>query len=827
MGQPADSDQNCRLCINPPSGEWVLSYLNPDVEGVGVREALLTVGNGYLATRGAAPEAWADGTHYPGTYVAGFYNRLISTIEGRSREDESIVNLPNWLPFTFRPMGGAWLQPGSPRPVHEHLALDLRSGVLHRELVVVDGDGRRTRLRQRRLVSMSAPHLAALETTLIAENWSGRLDVRSTVDGRVTNSNGAAFVGLAGRHLTEVTTGRDDPETVWLVAATTASRLRLAEAARTRIRRAGQPVQPERRPFDQPDVAGQELELVVDTGEETTIEKVVAVFTGRDRAIFEPLTAARQEVADAGTFDELLADHADAWDQLWRQFHLGIAGSERTGLAVNAQIFHLLQTLSPHTVDLDTGMPARGLHGEGYHGHIFWDEIFVFQFLNFRLPELTRALLQYRYRRLPQARRRAAGLGLRGALFPWQSGSDGQEETPRTALNLRSGRWFPDNSGRQYHVNLAISYDVWRYWQTTADLSFLITYGAELMIETARFWVSLATYDPDADRYDIRGVMGPDEFHDSYPDRPNQGIDNNAYVNVMVAWTLHRAVDAYELLDRHHGDELRRKLDLTDEELSAWRHIAQRLRLYFFDNGIIEQFEGYRDLAEIDLDEYRARYGDLGRLGLILQEEHDTPNRYKASKQADVLMLLYLFDAEELTGLIRALGYDFDPATIPSTVEFYLARTSHGSTLSRVAHAWVLARTNRRYSWQMLNDALNTDLNDSQGGTTREGIHLGAMGGALDILQRCYTGLDTRHDQLWLNPLLPDELNCLDLAIRYRGQRINLHVDHDQIVLQALPGPAHPTSVAIRGASFELASGSTLTLPAHGPVEGAGLISTG
>jgi trehalose/maltose hydrolase-like predicted phosphorylase len=803
----------CALCASVSPPEWVLAFQDGDQAAVGTREALLALGNGYLATRGSAPEASAGTAGYPGTYVAGFYNRLPSRVDGRRREDESLVNLPNWLPLTFRPAGGGWFGADPHTVLHEHLALDLRQGVLRREIAVVDGAGRRTRLRQRRLVSMAAPHVVALETTFTPENWSGRIEVRSALDARVSNGNSTAFRGLAGRHLTGLTTGAADPETVWLAAQTTGSRLRVAQAARTRVLAGGRDPQPLRSLHSQPDWVGQELRLHVGQGDEATVEKMVSVFTSRDRAVYEPLDAALRELAEVTTFDDLLAAHAAAWEQLWRRFRLGLPEGSEAGLPVNTELFHVLQTLSPHTAELDVGVPARGLHGEGYHGHVFWDELFVFPFFNLRLPGLTRALLQYRHRRLPEARRRAATLGASGALFPWQSGSDGREESPAEALNPRTGQWMADNSSRQYHVNLAVAYNVWRYWQTSADIVFLAEYGAEMLFDTARFWASLATYDPSSDRYDIRRVMGPDEFHDGYPDRPGQGVDNNAYVNVMTAWALARAGDVHQILSHHDNDRLWHGLGLTDEELWRWQHIARRLRLCFLPGGVLEQFEGYHDLADLDWDGYRARYGNLQQLGHILDAENDSTIRYQVSKQADVLMLLYLFSAEELTGLVRGLGYDFDSATIPALVDYYLSRTCHGSTLSRVAHAWVLARTDRRGSWDMLRSALRGDLDDLEPGSTREGIHLGAAGGALDILQRCYTGLDTRDDMLWLNPLLPDELPSLDFDIRYRDQWIAIHIEHTRVVLRALPCTATPTTVVVRGALHQLAPGTTLDLP--------------
>lgn len=808
------ADVGCKLCAADTPAEWVLTYQDGDPGEERARETMLTVGNGYLATRGAAPEAVADAHHYPGTYVAGIYNRLTSVVDGQTREDESIVNLPNWLPVTFRPVRGRWFAPGVWERAHEHTALELRRGVMHREIVVIDDKGRRSRIRQSRLVSMAAPHVAALETRIIPENWSGRIELRFGLDGRVANTNVPTFAGLANQHLNVTETGCDGEHLMWLVAETVNSKLRVAEVARTMIYQGGLEQRADRRTLSEPGFIGQALEVDIGQGEEVVIDKCVAIYTSRDRAIAEPLVAAREEIAYASSFEDLLHAHAAAWNRLWQRFRVELEDRDDMRLPVNVHIFHLLQTLSPHTADLDAGVPAAGLHGESYRGHIFWDELFVLPFLNFRLPELTRALLRYRHRRLPQARRRAAALGMKGALFPWESGSDGREETPRASWNPHAGRWRQDFSSRQYHVNCAIAYNVWQYWQVTGDFGFLASYGAELLFEVARFAASIATYSPADDRYDIRGVMGPDEFHDGYPEQPGWGIDNSAYVNIMTAWTLARALDAHELLGAHRSDQLWQGLQLSESELEKWDHISRRLRLHFFPNGILEQFEGYHELAELDWDDFARRHGDLKKLGMILEAEGDTPNRYQACKQADVLMLLYLFSAEELTELIHRLGYPFDPAIIPEMIDFYMRRTSHGSSLSRIAHSWVLSRTDRSRSWRMLCEALENDIANKQSGSTSEGIHLGAMAGTLDILQRGYTGLDTRHDMLWLNPMVPEELRSLNIDVRYRGQWINLRVNESEVTVRALPGGGHTTSkVVIRDKVYELQPGGTITVP--------------
>jgi trehalose/maltose hydrolase-like predicted phosphorylase len=799
--------------VNP----WTLAYDGFDPSRERLREALCTLGNGYFATRGAAPEAAAGAVHYPGTYVAGCYDRLVSQVAGRQVENEDLVNVPNWLPLTFRPEGGQWLNLDELEVLDYRQELDLRRGMLLRVLRTRDNQARVTRVTQRRFVSMADPHLAGLETTLVPENWSGGLEVRSALDGRVTNAGVERYRGLDGRHLVPVEVGQAGDEVVWLQVETRSSRVRIALAARTRAGRDGQAVAVERRTAQEPGFAAHDLTVDLREGEPVTVEKVVALFTSRDRGIAEAGDAARRRVLRLPDgFDQLLERHVLAWDQLWRRCRIELDGDgdQEVARTLNLHVFHLLQTVSEHTIDLDVGVPARGLHGEAYRGHIFWDELFIFPFLNLRFPELTRALLRYRSRRLPEAREAARAAGLEGAMYPWQSGSDGREETPLLHLNPRSGRWLPDRSHRQRHVNIAVAYNVWQYYQVTGDLAFLSAHGAEMLLEIARFWASIASFNPALDRYEICGVMGPDEYHDGYPDRGEPGLDNNAYTNVMAAWVLCRALDTLDLLPDHRRVELAERLGLRRQELDRWEEVSRKLRVPFHDGDIISQFEGYGDLEELDWEGLRRRHGNIRRLDRILEADGDSPNRYKASKQADVLMLFYLLSADELRGLLDRLGYRLEPAAIPRNVQYYLGRTSHGSTLSGVVNAWVLARSDRQGSWRFFTEALASDVHDVQGGTTAEGIHLGAMAGTVDLAQRCYTGLETREDVLWLNPCLPEELDGLDFDVRYRGHwGISLHLTPRRLQVRVAASDAAPVRVGVKGEVVEIPPGSMSEFP--------------
>ena len=794
---------------------WKLVYEGFEPAQEGLRETLCTLGNGYFATRGAAEEADADDVHYPGTYLAGGYNRLATDIAGRVIENEDLVNLPNWLPLAFRPEGGDWLNLGRVEILDHRQELDLRQGVFERRMRVRDARGRETSVVSRRIVHMGMLHLAAIEVTLRPENWSGRMDVRSALDGRVINSGIARYRRLNSKHLAPLETGVFGEDGMLLVAETTQSRIRIAEAARTQVFQDGEPVATERRTEEKEGYVRQDLSLAVAEGKTITVEKIVALYTSRDRAISQPCEAAAQAVAGAGRISELIDSHARAWRALWDRCDIELRNHARTQMVLRLHIFHLLQTVSPNTIDLDAGVPARGLHGEAYRGHIFWDELFIFPFLNFHLPEITRALLLYRYRRLPEARRLAREAGYSGAMYPWQSGSSGREENQVLHLNPRSGRWTPDNTHLQRHVSAAIAYNVWRYWQTTGDREFLSCYGAEMLVEIARFWASIASYDEAEGRYEIRGVMGPDEFHDRYPWRDMPGLDNNAYTNVMAAWVLRRAIDALGLVGVERRRELESVLGFGADEVAHWEEVGRRMRVVFLDGGVIAQFEGYNRLEELDWGAYREKYGDIQRLDRILEAEEDTVNRYKASKQADVLMLFYLFSYEELRELFATLDYPFDRDAVGKNIDYYVRRTSDGSTLSRVVHSWVLARGDRTRSWSLLAEALESDVADIQGGTTAEGIHLGAMAGTVDLVVRGQTALEFRDDALWISPCLPTELQGLRLKLLYRGSWLHLEIGCDELTISAPHGWAGPERIGVRNQLHPFKGGDVLKFGCH------------
>lgn len=782
------------------------------------RESLFGLGNGRIFVRACPVEAEAeDQHHYPGTYRAGCYDRRILTPDANRCADrlghDSLVNLPNWLVLTFRVLddggsgsGSGWFSLRRCDVLEYRHTLNLADGTAERHVLFRDAAGRRTRWHEERLVSMTRPSIAALRVRLRPDNWHGRIEIRSAIDGATANHNTDHHTLPGYRHLHILE--RDQPETgtIRLQAQTRHSRISVAIATRTRVAAA----------FGHTtahcDVcAAEHMQADIAQGETLTIVKTAAIVTARDPATSEAGEASLRMLACTPDFDTLRTEQAGNWARLRARASIQ-AEQETLQRAADFHIFHLLQTVSPHSVQVDVGLPSRGWQ-EAYHGQIFWDELFSFSFLNHRFPEIARGLLLYRYRRLPQARQAALRAGYSGALFPWRSATTGEEETPRFQFNPMSGHWLADHTHLQHHIGAAIAHNAWHYALATGDTSFLAEYGAELIVEIARFWASFARYDAEDDRYDLRGVIGPDEYHNFYPGAKQPGLDNNAYTNVMAASTLRLAEQALDRLPPRHRQEVMQALNITPEERAGWHRISRRIRLCFHDDGVISQFQGFDTLKPFDAAAFTAAHPD-GRVDWMLEANGDTVDGYQVTKQADVLMLLYLLQPDDLTHIIRDMGYDMDTGRLWRTVDYYLARISHESSLSRVVCAGALAWLDRSLSWRFFEQSQCIDLTYANSASAEEGLHLGAMVGMLDVLQRHYLGLRVRGGRIVLSPAPPPELGAVRMTLQHLGCALELDWDGASLHLRSDTANTRGLDVEHAGECRVLSPGGTMSVPA-------------
>jgi trehalose/maltose hydrolase-like predicted phosphorylase len=284
----------------------------------------------------------------------------------------------------------------------------------------------------------------------------------------------------------------------------------------------------------------------------------------------------------------------------------------------------------------------------------------------------------------------------------------------------------------------------------------------------------------------------------------------------MVAWLSEIALEVLEMLPEGRREALRTRIGLTDEEIQMWEEMSRNMFVPFHGDGLISQFEGYEDLEELDWDHYREKYGNIQRLDRILRAEGDDPDRYKLTKQADAVLLFFLFPEDELKLLLERLGYEYTPEMVRRNTEYYDRRTSHGSTLSFIAHAGILAKINPESSWERYMVALESDVGDVQGGTTQEGIHMGVMAGTLDLIQRGYLGTDIRDGVLHFDPKPVGNLDGLSFPMRFHGTPLQIELEGDRLtVFVQADGPS--VEVRVGDAVEEIQAGERHAFDFRGP----------
>ena len=764
---------------------WKITYRTYEPSKERTREALLAVGNGYSGTRGTMDESDANKINYPGTYIAGVYNRLSTPVAGRDVWNEDFVNVPNWLPVTFSINDGKWFDINDTEIVSIERNLDFKTGRLSRSLKVRDQNGNETLIESNRFTSMAEPHLSALEYTVKPLNYNGKITIKTGINGAIINDGVERYKSLNQQHLKPVEEGTRGNR-LFVVVSTTQSGVQVAEAADHAFSMHESVVEAQLTPSVSPSAVYGTASFNLVKEQSITLVKKVAIFTSKADDVNAPLQAAFQLLDNATeNVETMLLKSADAWKTIWDKIDMQVTGDRFSQKLLRLHLYHLMVSMSPHNSTIDASITARGLHGEAYRGHIFWDELFIMPLYDINLPEVAKSMLMYRYRRLDKAIAYAREYGYAGAMFPWQSGSDGSEETQVIHLNPLNGQWDPDHSSLQRHVSLAVAFNIWQYYQVTSDIDFMKAYGTKMFLQVCRFWASKCHWNEQKQRYDLTKVMGPDEFHESYPDSEEGGLNNNAYTNLMTAWAFGKAALIFE----SYGDKAVaefEKLGFTADELQHWKDISQKLFLDINADGIIAQYEGYFDLKELDWEFYKKKYGNIYRMDRILKAEGLTPDEFKVAKQADMLMTFYNLEKTEVDQLLLEMGYELPPDYLQRNLDYYFNRTSHGSTLSRIVHARLASIAgNRELSWQLYADALASDYVDIQGGTTAEGIHAGVMAGTVLIALSTFAGISFDQDLLVLNPCLPDNWETMRFGLTYKGIRFSLLISKSKLVVTA------------------------------------------
>jgi trehalose/maltose hydrolase-like predicted phosphorylase len=679
------------------------------------RESIFTIGNGYLSTRGSFEE------RTPGEVRATFIQGLFVTPPG---ELPLLGAVPDWteLAMTFdgHPFGSDGALGGYRR------SLDMRKGILEREVLWRASESGVVKIRFRRLVSMAEPRLAALEVTLTALTNPVELWLETGIDTAVPSPSFSVWNPLrwsrpSKANLRLEAASIDDAH--HLVVETS-----LAGPGRLEMIR-----DPHHHRFTSQTILG--------VGRPVSFTKFTVYHSNRDSG--EPDAPPGPDTS----FDKVAAVSGRAWARRWKAATIDIDGDPIAERGVRFAAFQVIGA-SPSD-DTGAAVGAKLSSGFGYRHHVFWDtDIFIVPYLTVTLPNLARNHLGYRYRGLEGARRKAKRYGREGAFYAWESADTGDEVTPE---------WSSPNFGPpsriwtgeiEEHITSDVAFAAHNYWRWTGDDKFLRDEGMEMIVEGARYWASRLQIEPNGAH--IRGVIGPDEYHSH--------VDDSFFTNFLAGWHLRTAAD---LVDRIVGGTPRvaasfsSRLGMGPAGPEAWRRLADQIVLRTRADGVWEQHAGFFDLESVDLTQFDPRQKSMYELLGAERAE-----RSQVIKQADLVMAMALLPEAVGTRARRRRNWDY-----------YVERCDHGSSLSMAVHARVAADLGLGdVAYDMFRAALAIDLEDIMG-SARDGLHAATQGGILQATIFGFAGLRLDGDEPVLRPNLPANWNRVGFSFFHRGKR--------------------------------------------------------
>jgi kojibiose phosphorylase len=718
---------------------WLLTEDRFDPARQHHQETIFNIGNGYLSTRGAFEEG------YPGDRRATFIHGVFDAAPIVYTE---LANASDWLPFTVLLDGERFsLADGTLESYRR--ALDLRTGLLERTVRWRSPSGHCATLTFQRFASLADPHTLFIRCRVIPE-FAGALEFRLALNGNTDNE------GLV--HWRWLGQGRRDGA-VFLHNRTRVSQIDVACAMRLEVPE-GQVVSEAFWDVENTPTLASAFRAA--PGQAVTVDKFVAIATSRDTYgdTSGPVELALERVQAARSFPAALQANARAWEQEWERADVVIEGDEEAQISLRFNLFQLL-VAAPRGDDR-VNIGAKTLSGFGYRGHCFWDtEVFMLPVFIYTAPHIARNLLNYRCRNLPGARQKARLNGFEGAQFPWESAGTGEEVTPAWVPYWADPTklvriWTGDI---EIHISADIAYAAHRYWQVTGDDEWLIDKGAELILDTARFWATRAEWDPEKGCYEYNDVIGPDENHEH--------VDNNAYTNRMAQWNLQTALDLLDWLKTRapaKAGELTEKLDLTPQRLERWRDVIARIFLAVEPSGLIEQFEDYFALKDVDLAALEPRDRSVQTIFGI-----EGANQIQVIKQPDVLMLLNL------------LRPHYSAETLRINYDYYTPRTdlTFGSSLGPSIQAILdceMGRPDVAYEHFIL--SARADLRDVRG-NAGDGIHGASAGGTWQAVVFGFAGLKITPEGWTTEPRLPSHWKRVKFSFYYRGEKQEVEIKRD------------------------------------------------
>ncbi|GKX30279.1 glycosyl hydrolase family 65 [Vallitalea longa] len=730
-----------------------------DARYLGKCETIMALGNGYMGIRSSMEERYVGEVR--DTFVSGTFNKF---------HDNEVTELPNVADVTgmIIYIDNEKLNLTESKIIDYERTLNLRTGELTRKFTYECINGNRIQMVFNRFVSIIDKHVIGQKITIIPEIKDVEINIQSGINGQVTN--------FGVQHFAEGEKRLYDNKFLQMMETTTQSKIDFAVNTVHKFSISGKEYEPVSHVYMDRRKIGKDYNLSVKKDDKLCIEKISNIYTSRDKEnegldIDGLKKVSYEKIKESYTkgYDSLIETSMNGWKAIWDKNDIIIKSQDDFDqLAIRFAIYHLVIMTPAH--DNRMSIAAKGLTGEGYKGHTFWDtEVFILPYFIYSNPKIARSLLEYRYNTLPGAHKKAKANGYEGAMFPWESAwlEDGEVTPVWGGADIITGKSTKIWSGFiEQHISADVAFATWQYYQITDDDDFMNRYGYELFMDTAKFWSSRLEYNEQTKEYNIKDVIGPDEY--------KEHVNNNAFTNYMAYWNIKTAIYYYDKLKEDSPsiyNRLNEKLKL-DKVYRLWKNKVDKIYLPKPNKDlIIPQDDEYLKKKIIDLTKYKNQKN----VGEIFRDYNlEQVNQIQVSKQADIMALFYLL--EDLFGKeIKTANYNY-----------YEPKTLHDSSLSLSTHC-VLANDlgDNHKAYNLFSCASRIDLGENMT-TSDHGIHAASIGGIWQCVVNGFGGVRMLGGNLRIEPNLPDNWSEVKFPIYWHQDRLMITVTKYKLEIENL-----------------------------------------
>jgi hypothetical glycosyl hydrolase len=736
---------------------WIVSEIKFEEKYIGKTEAIFALGNGYIGLRSANEERYLNEKR--DLFISGTFNKA---------NKNEVTELPNVADVTEIEIfiNGKHLMLNASNNKEYVKYLNLKTGELNRTFVYLDEEGNEYSLKFNRFVAQDRLHVIVNRVEITPLSKTANIRFISGINGQVTNTG--------SQHFNEGEKRVYEYKYIQMLQETSESCITFIQNSAHNIYINGDKIE------EKPELSIDRRKVTISNnydltqGQTLVIEKFSNIYTTRDTTS-ENLTI--EQIRDASldeikeisnmSYEILFNSNKEVWSSYWNDQNIVIEGNDYDQLAIRFAQYHLKVMTPSH--DNRCGIAAKGLSGEGYKGHSFWDtEIFILPFYTYSKPEIARKLLEYRYLSIGGARKKAKDNGYEGAMYPWESAwlEDGEVTPVWGAVDIVTGKSTKIWSGFiEQHITSDITFAIWQYYMVTNDEDFMEKYGYEIMFDTAIFWASRLERDEIKQRYHINEVIGPDEY--------KEHVDNDAFTNWLAYWTIETAINYYNKL-KESDSEVIRKLESKLSLQNAMENWTTKLpKIYLPEprdlDNVIPQNDTFLSLEDIDLTKYKNQE----HIGSMFKDYNlDQVNKIQVVKQADVVMLLYLLE-HKFSKEVKKANYDY-----------YEKRTLHDSSLSLSTHSILASDIDEKdLAYKLFQEATKIDLGENMK-TSDHGIHAASLGGLWQIVVNGFGGVRMVGGNLRINPKLPENWSRLSFSFMWKGNKLDIELTKEGIKIE-------------------------------------------